>query len=764
MPDLPLPKPTVPTTAPPPSSVPSAKVANSSAQTTILDKNSSDSALSDQKPPINTPPPSPSLTPITQASSSVKPDPSKISLPDLPKDLKDAGKSEDQSKELSSKSDHDLGEEASNSSTDLPMPNKPPMEKKVATTSGGSGAGTGMMDGATPPKPSSSQNMGSSGGSVFPPPSVQASNMVRPPFAQPPGSSPVSPPGSPPSPGLPSKTNAEMKPPAVVTALSSMASNKLPHLEEEKLPETQSSGSVRAQTPLIKPLGGSTTTPGTLQPQDSVGPEGKPPAGTPKSSPIPPAPAMAKPKKSLLKFLPLIIGGVIVLMLVLFGVSRLLGGSSNSAGSANPPAGGSTQPNSNTGGDQPNTGTGGSGQTSGEPVSLEYWGLWEPKEVMDPILKEFEDQNPGITVQYVSQSYKDYRERLQTAIASKTGPDVFRFHASWSPMLARELSPLPSSVLTTSDFESVFYPVARAQLTVNNSIVGVPVMYDGLVLYYNKDIFQNAGLQPPKTWSELRQDAITLTDTQDGQIRRAGVALGTSTNVEHFSDILALLMLQNGATLEDPSSAEARDALLFYTNFATKDRVWNDVMPSSTVAFARGDVAMMLAPSWRAFEIQSINPDLHFATATVPQLSDTRIAWASYWAEGVNALSDHQAESWKLIQFLSSSSVQKELYAAQAQVRSFGEPYARKDLADELGGQPLVAPLFQDAPYAQGWYMSSFTHDNGLNDQIIKYYADAVTAVGTGDDAQVALSTVTQGVQQVLSQYNLLSPSSQSAI
>lgn len=786
MPDLPLPKPTVPTTAPPPSSVPPAKAPTSGAQSTGLDKNSPDSPLSDQKPSTNTPPPAPPLTPSTPATNQPKPDPSKISLPDLPKDSKDRASSSDLPR-VSARSSTDLPKDpkekdkiddqskmSSDSSTDLPMPKKPPVDKPVSDSPSGSGARAGMMDGAkaTPIRPGSTQNFGSNAGSVFPPPSAQASHMVRPPFAQPPGSKPGSPPGStpnstlgsPPPLGLPNAQNTEMKPPAVVTALSSMASNKLPHLEQEQQPETQDSGSVRAQTPLLKPLGGSTTTPGTLQPQTPSESDGTPPVGSPKSSPVPPTPALAKPKKSLLKFLPLIIGGAIVLLLVLFGVSRLLGGSNNSAGSATSPTGGST-PNSNTGADQPNAGTGtNGGQAAGEPVSLEYWGLWEPKEVMEPILKEFETQNPGITVQYVSQSYKDYRERLQTSIVSKTGPDVFRFHASWSPMLARELSPLPSSVLTASDFESVFYPVARAQLTVNNSIVGVPVMYDGLVLYYNKDIFQNAGLQPPKTWSELRQYAITLTDTQDGQIRRGGVALGTSTNVEHFSDILALLMLQNGATLEDPSSAEARDALLFYTNFATKDRVWSDVLPSSTVAFARGDVAMMLAPSWRVFEIQAINPDLHFATSTVPQLSDTRVAWASYWAEGVNALSDHQAESWKLIQYLSSSSVQKELYAAQAQVRSFGEPYARKDLADELGGQPLVAPLFQDAPYAKGWYMSSFTHDNGLNDQIIKYYADAVTAVGAGDDAQVALSTVTQGVQQVLSQYNLLSPSSQSAI
>lgn len=65
----------------------------------------------------------------------------------------------------------------------------------------------------------------------------------------------------------------------------------------------------------------------------------------------------------------------------------------------------------------------------------------------------------------------------------------------------------------------------------------------------------------------------------------------------------------------------------------TKDGVWDDKLPSSTVAFARGDVAMMFAPSWRAHEIAAQNPDLKFKTTTLPQLSDERISWGSYWAE-----------------------------------------------------------------------------------------------------------------------------------
>ena len=50
--------------------------------------------------------------------------------------------------------------------------------------------------------------------------------------------------------------------------------------------------------------------------------------------------------------------------------------------------------------------------------------------------------------------------------------------------------------------------------------------------------------------------------------------------------------------------------------------------------------------------------------------------------------------------------------------------------------------------------MSSFTHDNGINDQIIKYYEDAINAmVNDGKTVENVLSTVEQGVRQVLRQY-----------
>ena len=67
--------------------------------------------------------------------------------------------------------------------------------------------------------------------------------------------------------------------------------------------------------------------------------------------------------------------------------------------------------------------------------------------------KDWEEANPGVKVEYLRQSKEEYRERLQSALARGEGPDVFRFHNTWLPMLREELAPLPPSVMSSSEFE-----------------------------------------------------------------------------------------------------------------------------------------------------------------------------------------------------------------------------------------------------------------------------------------------------------------------
>lgn len=533
-------------------------------------------------------------------------------------------------------------------------------------------------------------------------------------------------PGIPPKPGIPPTPGIPPKPQAGPTAA---------------IPGAPAIPTAAVNPAMAKP------TPGVIPPASTI-PAAAPASATPASTPTAPAPTATPPKQAqasggFRRFLPFIGIGVIILAVVGFALSWWMNQSSTTSVST------STTPKNSS------TKTASPTPAAAKEVTLTYWGLWEPSDTMMAIFKEFEQANPGVKVEYVKQSHKDYRERLQTAIASGSGPDIFRFHASWTPMLKSELSTIPSTVMSTSEYQQTFYPVAAEQLQVGGQFVGIPLMYDGLGLYYNKEILRTAGAEPPTTWAALRTLASQLTVRSGATIQRGGLAIGNATNVEHFADILGLLMLQNGADPTKPTSAEARDALLFYTNFVKADKVWDESLPSSTVAFARGEAAMMFAPSWRAHEILELNPSLSFAIAPVPKLSDAKLGWASYWAEGVSAQSKNKDASWKLLKYLSTAEVMKKMYSEQSKLRTFGEPYSRVDLAGQLASDPYVGAYMSDAPSAKAWYLSSFTHDNGLNDQMIKYYADAITAVLSGKTVDESLKTVDQGSAQVLRQYGV---------
>lgn len=393
---------------------------------------------------------------------------------------------------------------------------------------------------------------------------------------------------------------------------------------------------------------------------------------------------------------------------------------------------------------------------SEKETTLVYWGLWEPVPVMEKLVAEFETQNPNIKVKYLQQNHKDYRERLQSAIARGEGPDIFRYHNTWVPMFRDELDAVPSSVFSASEFQDTFYPTVQKDLRRGASFIGIPLEIDGLAMFYNKNIFKAAAKTPPSTWDELRKTAFELT-TRDskGRIQTAGAALGTTNNIDHWPDILALMLLQNGAALKNPTDKLAQDAILFYTLFYRSDKVWDETLPNSTQAFAAGKVAMIFAPSWRILDVKDQNPDLDFGVLPVPLLPNSNITWASYWVEGVSAKSEHKNESWKFLQFISTKESLEKLYLSAANDRGMGEPYSRKDLADLLKDDPYLGAYISQAETAQAWYMSSATHDNGINDKIIKYFEDVVNSLNSGGDLNKSLETASQGITQILSQYKV---------
>ncbi len=400
--------------------------------------------------------------------------------------------------------------------------------------------------------------------------------------------------------------------------------------------------------------------------------------------------------------------------------------------------------------------------TPGQAVTISYWGLWEPMQVMKPLIDDFEKKNPKIKVDYQLQSPQDYQDRLKTALEGNSPPDVARMHTTWLPVFAKSLLPAPPNTVSATEIGTNFYPIISKLLVVDTQVYGVPVAAEGLALYINTAMFQQKSLQPPKTWEDLESAARALKDVDPltGKITRAGIALGNTTNVDHWPDIVTLMLFQSGVNLYDPKGDELETTLRYYTQFVTKDHVWDDTLPSSTVAFANEKVAMIFAPTWRAKEIKEINPSLTWKVVPVPQLPDTdTITWASVWFEGVARNSKHPKEAWTFLSYLSSAEAQQILFESAAKDREFPQPPAHKAVASIAQNNPVIAPYITSLETAKSFYTASNTQDSktGLNSRLIKYLEDAINGITRNQEVPKTLEALNQGFKQVMGQYGLVS-------
>ncbi|MDR2895206.1 MAG: sugar ABC transporter substrate-binding protein [Propionibacteriaceae bacterium] len=169
-----------------------------------------------------------------------------------------------------------------------------------------------------------------------------------------------------------------------------------------------------------------------------------------------------------------------------------------------------------TGGD-PQTG-GNSGGDSTEPVTITYTNFISSganEANLDTIVKAFEDENPGIKVEVTTMPYADYFTALQTDIVAGTVADVFDIeYANYGAYQA-------SGVLAAIDGvdTSVYQSSLAEAYATDGTQYALPSSFSNVVLFYNKDLFDAAGVAYPSddwTWADEKAAAEALTNQEAG--------------------------------------------------------------------------------------------------------------------------------------------------------------------------------------------------------------------------------------------------------
>jgi ABC-type glycerol-3-phosphate transport system substrate-binding protein len=437
-------------------------------------------------------------------------------------------------------------------------------------------------------------------------------------------------------------------------------------------------------------------------------------------------------------------------------------------------------------------------------INLEVWGSTDNSLAFEKLVEEYRKVNPYVgEIKYRKMSYDTYKKDLVDALASGNGPDIFLINNNWLPYFQNKIEPAPDYFLKEVDVRDSFVDVVGKELIVDGKIYSLPMSVDSLALFVNKDMFNAAGITAfPSTWEELAEDSKKLTQIDEtGNIRQSGIAMGTASNINRATDILALLMMQNGTEMNNPTKTEAtfnkavfqdgvavktgENALKFYTQFADLSSpyyTWNIAKHQSIDSFSEESVAMMINYSWQSGSLLLKNSKLNFTVVPVPQLagkSPVNLAYYMTFVVNKNKMlpktsASNQAslvaaaqysklrihESWQLIKYLTMKnggqlSLVNGLTGASAvfpvtvdpadeYTKNTARPAARRDLIEKQKSLPLLGAFATGNLIAESWYQSD-------PESVSAILAEMIDAINRGSlSTYNALQTAAQRVTQIM--------------
>ena len=160
----------------------------------------------------------------------------------------------------------------------------------------------------------------------------------------------------------------------------------------------------------------------------------------------------------------------------------------------------------------------GAGQPA-QQVTITVWDYYTDPNAspINPLPEIFQKEYPNIKVNYEILDWDTALEKLNVVITGGTPPDVVTVDMTWLPKFAAlgaftDLKPLSGGKLNGQSFDQVYTKGALDAMTYQDQIVTVMYDFDVYALYYRSDLFEQKGLQAPKTWDDFLQAGKKLAE------------------------------------------------------------------------------------------------------------------------------------------------------------------------------------------------------------------------------------------------------------
>ncbi|MDO8521146.1 MAG: extracellular solute-binding protein [bacterium] len=270
------------------------------------------------------------------------------------------------------------------------------------------------------------------------------------------------------------------------------------------------------------------------------------------------------------------------------------------------------------------------------------WGTFSKTRELDDVIKKFNEvYKESFSISYDYHDPQTFDGGIVEALASGRGPDILLLPDDLVLRHSDKIELISYQSVPPDVFQSSFVQAAEIYMR-DEGLLALPFAIDPMVLYWNRDLFNNASLtQPPKYWDELLSMAPKLTkrNPKTFEIIESTIAFGEFVNVEHAKDVLAMLFLQVGNPLvaiksgkleaklvetngsQIVPSENAISAFRFYMDFSNPQKpnyTWNRARSNSLNEFINGNLALHLDYASAYKRIKEKNPHLNFAVAPMP--------------------------------------------------------------------------------------------------------------------------------------------------
>lgn len=313
--------------------------------------------------------------------------------------------------------------------------------------------------------------------------------------------------------------------------------------------------------------------------------------------------------------------------------------------------------------------SGDSGESDGGELSVSIWDTNQEPGLKE-ILADFTEET-GIKTKLTVVKWDEYWTMLEAGAQGGSLPDVFWMHSNESEryMSNDMLLDLTDKIAESDKIDPENYPEDIWGLyTYDDKYYAVPKDVDTIALWYNKTMFDEAGLAYPTadwTWDDVSEAAKKLTKDDGSQY---GLAVRNDNNQAGYYN----LVYDNGGCIinedktksgwDDPKTIEAMKTLEGWIKDGVMPSIETMSENGEDVLFQSGKAAMVLQGSWmvaayRDNEYTAANCDL----VELPKNAETGRRASVYnglgWAAAANG--EHTEEAWKLLEYLGSEEAQK---------------------------------------------------------------------------------------------------------